>query len=435
MVVAVAVLLTGLEYSLLRSVAGRFTPAMLPVVGINTVGTLGYMLYAHIGAEASVSFQFPPTGAFYESAVWTMLAFTACLTVGAVLATVAASGRPGSLHIQAGTKLRVPRALIWACALVPLVVLIIGKGSALIEAPVYLSATGPAWAVRLGGALVPVGLLGTSFAFFSQEARNKTLATVALAGWVVVLFAIGTRQLALVPALLLVGYALAPRQRAPHIGPVKLAAVGAIGLVVAQVPLILRGTAAGVGLRPFLARIADEPSILWSTPVAASIGNVLFATPLTGYVADYGTVMTGDFWTSVNPLPSGFTDWATRSPGLRINTYTPYSGLGELGALARTEDWLYLVGFGVLVGVALAASHRIVSGLNGGRRFLASALVVGLPALFTLDVLEYNLRSATRIIWYLLFGLALVRLWPHLRRAGKQNAEEGEVGGVSVARG
>lgn len=409
----IASILAILEWAALRRLAGAFTPAAVPVLVINAIGVLGFLFFAGLADTASVSAQLPTTDTTYTTALKIILLFTLALTLGAIVGLASASRNLHSLH---GSRFTANPAVLYFTGSLPLLVLVWGKGSALIEAPYYLDSSGPTSAVLAGMALAPVGILAFAVSLFRADSR-RIIGVMGLTGWSMVLFSIGTRHLALVPGLILLGRLLAVSDQSRRVGVFKVAAVISATTVLLQLPLVLRGTFGGVGLRPFTKRLIADPIILFDFAPQSVAGNVLFGVPLTGFVAESADLDRSDFWTSISPMPSFLTDWPVLSNRLRVNNYTPYSGLGELGA----HGWLALLSYAALVGFALAIVHRIISGLPDRVRPTALVLSIALTVLFSIDMLQYNLRSATRLMWYLLVCLVCLRVLLGAKAGGTSN--------------
>jgi hypothetical protein len=405
---SVAVLVTLVEAMALHRAAAAFTPSMIPVILINTMAVFGFLFYDRIARVASVSAQLPSSDHLYMSALSVIFGFTGALTLGALGVLRLSKRLPGRLILRGSLTMR--PAVVVVLGFAPLVALILGEGSALIDSPGYLLGTGPVEARIVGSTLAPVGILALAYAVQRGGAAGK-LAWVGLVLWALALFSTATRSLALVPGLLLIGHMYAPSEKR-RVGVLKFVVVALATILLAQLPLTLRSNPGGVGFIPFAERLAADPGALFALSPESIFGNLLFGIPLTGFVTETGTGLAHQFWTSVTPLPSGFTDWAQVYPALRVNEYTPYNGLGELGA----QGWFYLIGYGFVVGIVLSSTHREIAEMSETSRLLAAVLVLALTCLFSVDMLQYNLRSSTRIMWYLVVLMAVLDMRKRLGR-------------------
>ncbi len=238
-----SVLLTAVEVAALRRRAKGFTPSIIPVVVINSLMTAGLLLWNHVSENAAVSAQLPAPDDVLRVSLETALLFTAAFTVGSLIVKPVPNGNAPSLGV------RLPAGLLVAFGYVVLALALAGRGSALLSAPEYLMYNGPAWAAILAGALTPVAILALAFAAY-QEGRHRMLAIVRSMVWALVLFAVATRQLALIPGMLLLGRMLAPSDEPRRTGPGRIIVAVTASLILAQLAIIMRSTSAGVGLFP-----------------------------------------------------------------------------------------------------------------------------------------------------------------------------------------
>lgn len=109
-----------------------------------------------------------------------------------------------------------------------------------------------------------------------------------------------------------------------------------------------------------------------------------------------------------------------------LNAYTPFNTLGELAA----HGWAHLVLASSAAGFLMAVSTRIASGLRGGFQISASLLILAATTYFSLSILQYNLRSSARLVWYVFLGVTM--LWfaalTMTRRSAESVAVRNEVG-------
>lgn len=411
---------TWIQVSTLQRAIGELLPlGAIPILGLNIVGASGYFFYDNISRDALVSAALPADAHAYRMAAAIFATASLSVWVGALLL----ARREGQ------TRLAVPTAsgkfgtgLLVSAAVVPLVLAIVGRGpAALLSRDGYL--TGRTTAGQIAGELLlPIGLVAVGVLIFD---RPRPVAMPVVLGLLVVYLAVylslGSRGFGLVPGLLMVGAIMAGRK----IGWYTLAIGLLVTLFLLQLPLALRaeGPTAPAGLLPYVGQLmADPTSALASNPYPV-VGNVLFSVPLTGVVAHGESGVTvGTLAISVNPLPGTMAGWPDISADLRINPYTPYSGLGELGALGLPVVALYFV----VVGAGLSGIQRAVRRLPDTRVLVAFVSCAGLTLLLVANLLQYNLRTGSRYVWYIVLIVAILHLIPTSPRTEVSRARVAE---------
>ncbi|GAA1273073.1 hypothetical protein GCM10009609_40200 [Pseudonocardia aurantiaca] len=403
--------ITWLQVTLLRRRSGLVVPLPAVIVGaLNLVGVAGFLFYREIQAVAAVSASMPTSDSIYAGAasIFTV-ASLAVFAGGIVLRPVTPDENPAPLGAAAAVA-KVRSVVLILAALLPAAMLVAAYGpSGLVSRSVYLSTVGAQTYTSLGSATAPaaVGLLAFIL-FDARRGRARLLAFTLLLGYVLLLFAIGTRALALIPILLLFAYL---QQRAPDGTRRKLRLPAALAVVAVtpmllQLPLAVRSNR-GAGLIPFAEQLAGDPGLLVRFDLAAAFGNVLFAVPLAGHLGTSGLLLPeGSLGISLNPLPGSMTDWGRIGPLLRLNQYTPFSGIGELAL----HGWAALVGVLFTAALALSAMQRLAEKAPGAGRVLLQVAGIGLAALFVLDLLQYNLRAGVRVFYYYAALVAVVRV-------------------------
>jgi hypothetical protein len=254
---------------------------------------------------------------------------------------------------------------------------------------------------------VTLGWLGKS----ANTTPGKVLSYAGILIYIVLLFSLATRALSLVPVLVAIGILAAnPSSKKSHV-LLLVAAIASIFLL--QTPLSLRGSS-DHGLVPYLTTLFDQPSSSSGLEVAGS--NILFSYALTGEVAFYAHPI-GWSWAlvSLDPRPGQFTDWYAIQPLLRVNAATPDNTLGELASLGLWPVFGFFLAVGALFGYL---DRRIRQLLSDGNTF-AALLLFALAAFFVLETLQYNLRSSSRLIYYLIAADGAIRLLRMLRRGWK----------------
>lgn len=390
---------TLVQLSLLWRRARGFTPIALVVGIVNGIAIAGAVFYPGIADQAAVSVALPTAESNLIYGIKVALAFTVAVTVGSLMTLKAhprsnASDRDG---------IRVSAGLLVAIGIVPLLLGFIGRGSAFFSAPDYAVTNGFAPAAQIATALAPISELVLALALFGRSAGARLVSCLGLVAWALLHFSGSTRQLALIPGIILVGYLLSPGKR--RLGPLKILVTAALTLQFSSMMLMLRGNPEGVGLWPLTRAVFDGRAATFDP--APTVGNLLFSAPLTWVSAHTPSPLGREtFVLSVTPLPGSWTEWPAVSRALRVNFATPFNGLGELAGTGL----LYLVGYGLVmglvVGLILTVTDR-TGGVAGAAMFVVTTAIL---ALFAITISQYNLRSATRFLYYLVIAAILLRM-------------------------
>lgn len=224
----------------------------------------------------------------------------------------------------------------------------------------------------------------------------------------------GSRRLAMIPVLIAVGFFAVRRTRRAAV-LVLVSAV--VSFLLTGLPLYLRGLGEH-GLLPYTAALGSY--LATPTGWQAVANNVLVAFPITGATAfEQPAIPSAVLYTELNPLPGSFTDWYSYAPALRLNIFTPYSSLGELG----NYGWGTLIAVLAVAGLLLGYLDRRVRTLLGDGWHVTALVVVGLTALFAVLFLQYNLRASVRLLLYAVVIDLAVRMVASHRRARAERLE------------
>jgi len=389
--------LAMLEIAALWRRAHGFTATIFPVLIVNTILISGLVLWPVVAPDAIVAAQIEVDTQDLINAAQYGMTFSAAFTIGALIVGMRKKGSHG-WSAFADVKLRT--GLLVFISYVGIGLAFIAYGSALIRGS-YLGGTGPEIAVIASNNLTPAFALLACIAAF-RPGHAKVYAIIAVALWSLILFGRASRTLAAMPSLLLIGWLLSTKKpvRWWHVAWVAVATVFLL-----QLPLFLRGNADGVGIltlgETFL---ADPEGVLSRFSLGGIFGNVLFSAPLTGVVG--GMELPPEaLWISLSPALGDAAGWPDVSPYLRINQNTPYAAIGELAAYGGFA--LTLVP--LVIGAVFAFAERVTSALPGLLANAGLLIVMGLSALYSVSVLQYNLRSSARLVWYLL--ALVIFLW------------------------
>jgi hypothetical protein len=400
---AVGLVLASIEVIVLTKAAGGFSAVLIPVLAVNSVLLSSMFLWDGIRVESIVSVKLRVTEEYHIQAAVIGIVFSAAYTAGALLAgpqpvriTLAQIGKSIS---ELGQTFKIPDGALVITGYAGILLTIYGRQGGLLQGS-YNVVDGPSWAVALSNAIAPLAILVLSIVA-SKPGPWRWLAIVGIGIWFLLLFARASRTIAVFPIILLFARTFTSGARVrPH--SVALVVIGTIFLM--QLPLVGRANPDGVGIIPLTQQVLSRPEEIFSGfSLGGILGNILFTGPLTGVVANRQIPLEA-FWVSINPLPGSWAGWSEYKGILRVDSSTPYNALGELGA----QGWFALVAVAFAVGLLLALSTRIASRLDGAFALAASLLVLGITVFFSVSILQYNLRSSVRLIWYILGGLTLI---------------------------
>jgi hypothetical protein len=299
------------------------------------------------------------------------------------------------------------QGLLWILCLIPVALVLAGGDLGLyVERTQYLEGASGSTVATFGG-LLAVPAVALVALLTAQSRGGYRIAGVALIVFYSCYFlSTGSRRFALVPVLVALGfYAVSRRKRAL----IYLASAGIFGLLLTGLPIFLRALPSH-GFLPYL----DALPRFIATPTGweAVANNVLVSFPIAGATAfSEPHIPIALLGTQLSPLPGQWTDWYVHEPYLRLNPFTPYSAIGELGNYGWVTLILVSAGLGGLLGYLDGRVGRL---LSSGQELVALA-IVALCGLFAVNGLQYDLRSAFRLIVYAVALDVAVRVWAALR--------------------
>lgn len=404
-IVAVGLALASIEIWLMTTVAGGFTPIVIPVLVVNSVLLSAVFLWEVVQREARYGITFQVPDEYQIQAAVIGIVFSVAYTVGALLA--GPRSVPISLErladsiAQVGAAVRVPTGVLVGIGYGGIILAVYAWQGALLEGR-YLIAEGPYWAVIISSAIAPLAILALCIVA-ARPGPWRLVAIVGVCLWSLILFSRATRVIAALPALIVLSRAIASGQRV-RTRTIVVAAIATVLLL--QLVLVGRGNREGVGLIPLGTQLFTRTDELLSGfGLNAILGNIWISGPLTAVVS-HRPIPPEALWISLNPMPGALVGWDDIKDSLRLNVYTPYNALGELSS----HGWLALVLVAGATGFVMSLSTRIASNLRGAYQVTAMMMVLVIVALFSVTVLQYNLRSTFRLVWYTLFGVAAIWL-------------------------
>jgi hypothetical protein len=126
--------------------------------------------------------------------------------------------------------------------------------------------------------------------------------------------------------------------------------------------------------------------------------NISFSLPVTEITIQYGLHDIGELAISLSPLPGEVAGWYEIADARRVSEYIPFSALGELYGYSPLACIIYMFVAGAIFEYA---AHEFAYGAGRGKLVLM-LLLFSIGVLFCLNAVQYNLRSTTRLLYYLL---------------------------------
>jgi hypothetical protein len=217
--------------------------------------------------------------------------------------------------------------------------------------------------------------------------------------YMAIFFSLASRSIAVVPIAFAFGvYAAKPASRGSNLTMV-VALVLSVSLL--ALPIYLRQSS-DHGFFPYLHTLAgDDPNaepLTWN----ALVFNVMSTFGLSGDVAFLEpSIPLNHLQPSVSPLPGSVTGWYQIQPSHRLDPYSPYSTIGELGNYGIPILAVYYAFAGAILALLDSRARELVA----HRQPLHGLALIALGLLFPILSLQYQLRSDTRILYY---GLLLI---------------------------
>jgi hypothetical protein len=151
-----------------------------------------------------------------------------------------------------------------------------------------------------------------------------------------------------------------------------------------------------------------------------SVNNVLSGFQIVGATAfEEREIPFSYFLVSLSPELGSSAGWYDIAPALRLNYFTPYGALGEIG----NQGWTVTLIFAFFLGIFFALIQNMGSVLlKNSKLGLLHIISLGIIFVFIIQFTQYNLRSEMRLLYYALFAetvLYLIAL--RTRHRGKES--------------
>lgn len=299
-------------------------------------------------------------------------------------------------------------------AFMPIILLIVGVGpDNLLSRSDYLAEQQHELTIA-GKVLAMIGVVLSGYLYANSRSwLGRGFCLFLFVIYEAIFFSLASRRFAFVPAMFMLGVILNRQDSKVVVWLFILSMVSALFLM--QIPLFFREQSS-YGLLPFLTILIDgtfvEPKSGHGT-VLFAILTIIFAMPVTAYTMHADSLSVAYLLTSISPLPGFLTDWPHIQGYLRLNDYVPYTALGELLNYGVFVGWSYFFVVGVFVSyIDLHIRAELVKG-----RLFYVAVMFGLLMIFILTLWQYNLRSATRILYYVLLAQMLFLVLRRVKKA------------------
>lgn len=364
------------------------SPVWLITGFLTLTGAAGYAVYGTGPQAAELLFVIDPEVA--RDTVVLFSASTTLLVCGALLYCSLQPSVGGTARLSAPRVSSRTILTISFVAYLPIVAGLVGVDNLLSRAN-YIENTNQGTFFGALGVVTLIGIVALGFLLRQQRGGYRLIPAAAFALELTILFSLGSRQFALAPLALALGAYLF---RPDRTGRNLLILATVVSVLLLPIPLHLRGLSSHgfVNYFPELSSV----SYGWSA-IRESIGNVTQGFPVTGLTAYRSSEVGLDkVLISINPAPGSIAGWYDINSQLRLGKYFPFSGIGELWSSgAMTASVLFF-----LAGVAIGHFDRRIRELVIGGRQVAALAIFGMVVLSGILLTQYNLRNATRPLWY-----------------------------------
>ena len=207
--------------------------------------------------------------------------------------------------------------------------------------------------------------------------------------YLLLFFGMGSRSLVLLPISYVMASFFSP---GGGIGLKKLSISAGATILLVSIALSVRDTSTH-GVIPYAQDIVsngleEELMLLAFNYVSA------FSYSLTAYLSDSMYYEVNYLWVSLDPRLGFMIGWPAVSENLKINPYAPYNTISELYFFG----WSVVGAYYFAIGSIFALCERYSRNRSRILHFVVYISVL----FFTIYSLQYNLRSSTRIIYYIL---------------------------------
>jgi len=204
--------------------------------------------------------------------------------------------------------------------------------------------------------------------------------------WQLYFLALASRASISIALIFLIAYSV----RGESIKLFKRILLGLYIFTIYSLALIIRGQEK-FGLKHILEAINPQ-ALLSSTSLQMVQENIVSPVGILGLTNQTAVANYSNLITAINPLPGRWTNWYEIAPSLRINSFIPYSGFGEISTLGPVG--FVLISFGLFWVIRLSINFTEQEDRLNGSLTTVVMLIFGA---FLFLMLQYNLRSCIRI--------------------------------------
>jgi hypothetical protein len=169
--------------------------------------------------------------------------------------------------------------------------------------------------------------------------------------------------------------------------------------------LSLRSEAHGHGLIPYLQITFQKPEIIVNYTIKS-----LYYTFVFGFYATVETVkyynenILDNLIISLNPLTGGMANWYLIVDKMKLNNFAPFTGIGIL----YKHNYFFFV-FTFFIGYFFSFIDLIIKKNLKAKKYLQPLILLLFCTLFSVLIFEYNLRNASRYIYYSIFIIIIFK--------------------------
>jgi hypothetical protein len=404
---------------LLRPVlrVGIMSPTVIVVSLLALIGFTGYLLADRLGGLEGGGIQLTLSQELKSQTAYVFAITASLILVGAsTILSISRSKTKARLTSFAVSQRSAPWLLI--ASVLPMLLVLGSLGSEFMQRDRYLAGEGGSNFFGLGQQLGIASIVVAGNVAGSRRGFTRFAAVLLAIAFGILFLGLGSRRLALMPIAFALGLVFARPDKA--IRPLVVA--GAAAAILLPLPLYLRGLTTH-GLIPYAQSISGYrlADVNW----AETVNNVLIAFPIAGASATaLDQLPLSNLLISVNPLPGSLAGWYDISRTMNLNPWTPYSAVGETANYGLPWSALVWLVVGAVLGwLELRMAHFERNGVP-----IFSIAIVGLSALFAIQMIQYSLRSSTRMLVYAVAISVAASVWVSLRSKNNLMTAAGAVG-------
>jgi hypothetical protein len=163
--------------------------------------------------------------------------------------------------------------------------------------------------------------------------------------------------------------------------------------------LSLRSEAYNHGLIPYFQIIFQKPEIILKYAIENLYYTFVFGFYATvETVKEYNEYQFNHLFISLNPLTGGLAKWYLIVDKMKLNIFAPFTGIGILSK----HNYFFFI-FTTFIGYFFSFIDNIIKENIINKKYIQPLILLLFCALFSILIFEYNLRNASRYLYYSLF--------------------------------